>query len=325
MIALTGASGYLGRALLAALRQEGADVVSVGRTAPSEPVGHRELDLSANAGFRVALDGVRSVIHAAGLAHNLGSAEAYEQVNVRATMALADAAIAAGARRFIFVSSLNVVPANADDPRCRAASLPRPDTAYAHSKWRAEQTLEALFAHSSTELVIVRPALIYDLDLTANLATLHRLARRLPFALPAVGARSMIDREDLVRLLCHLALTQDALMQAVPPLVATDGECYSAKRIGRALGAKASLSLPISVWKLLSRVWDLRTHGTAGATWQSLAQDHWCGHGRWTPKLLSALAAGRMDGDGVHDQYWQPRYTLETRLSTVGARTERML
>ena len=115
MIAVTGTSGYLGRALLPALQNHFGrypNVLSLGRQSPTNTQS-RYLDLRAGADFRASLEGVKTLVHCAGLAHTRATAEEYEHVNVRATMSLADAAIAQGVGHFIYVSSMNVVPPDA--------------------------------------------------------------------------------------------------------------------------------------------------------------------------------------------------------------------
>ena len=300
MILVTGASGYIGRALIPTLAQTAASrhIVTAGRTCVGS-LQHRPLDLASPEGFRAAVAGANAVIHLAGLAHNEGDLASYEQVNVRASMALADAALSAGVRRFIFVSSLNVVPASALRPECSAGEFPVPESPYAASKWRAEQVLSSLLGHSSCQLIIVRPALVYDHELTANLAALAAQASRLPIALPASGARSMIARSDLVSLLNLLASpdgksdTKDApdradFSGAARIVVATDGQCYHARRIARGLGARTRIAVPDFVWRAAARVRDELSRLPRGSTWQSLAGHYWCGQppglGGWAPQ-----------------------------------------
>jgi len=234
------------------------------------------MDLTQVAGYRDLLAGVHVVVHCAGIAHNKGSAEAYEQVNVRGTMALADAAIAAGVKRFIFISSLNIVDPRVDDPTAMASTLPMPDTPYARSKWRGEQALEQLLGHSPCDLIIVRPGLIYDGELTANLKVLARLAHWLPLCLPETGHRAMVSRPDLAGLLVTLAQAEYDQVQTIR-WVAIDGEAYSVRRIAEALGASGCLSVPLRLWRLLMALRDVATGQSVGSGWQSLAGEYWYG------------------------------------------------
>ena len=130
----------------------------------------------------------------------------YQRINVEATSDLARRALEAGVSHFIYVSSLNVVPAEALSPLHSADHYPEPQERYAASKWRAEQSLCQLFADSQCQLTVVRPGLVYDIELTANLKTVNRALRWWPWRLPSVGHRSMVARGDLVALLISCAL-----------------------------------------------------------------------------------------------------------------------
>ena len=300
MLVVTGATGYLGRGLLPALSGQ-CRVVVAGRQ-PVAGYQFRPLDLTSTAGYRDAVAGATTVIHCAGLAHNRAPASDYRQVNERATMALADAALAAGAKKFIFISSLNVVPAQVSSASNKAAAYPCPDGLYEQSKWRAEQALEQLLAHSSCQLIILRPALIYDLELTANLATLAGLASKLPMSLPTAGTRSMVARIDLVQLIVNVAQDQYPV-SSVQRLPVTDGECYTAARIVAALGSNRQIVMPAPLWRWIARLRDRYAKLPAGSTWRSLAGQFWCGTvpdiEGWAPSTTLETLMGRRAGRGV--------------------------
>ena len=94
MLLLTGATGYLGRALCAALRTRGLKARVAGRQAPSGWehdwcfYDQDSPSMPSEALFR----DVTCVVHCGGLAHRLASRADYERVNVQATRQLADAA-----------------------------------------------------------------------------------------------------------------------------------------------------------------------------------------------------------------------------------------
>lgn len=291
MIGVTGASGYIGRALTDALNARGHEVVTLGRADAT-----RRLDLITTSGYRTALEGLSTVIHCGGLAHNEAAPEDYDKINYKATMALADAALTVGVKRFIFLSSLNLVPPAGHKENAAASSLPRPDTPYVLSKWMAEQSLEQLLRHSACELAICRPGLVYDQELTGNLVTLATIASRLPVALPSVGIRSMISRPDLVSLLILLATHEGELDGKTERFAVTDGERYSSRRIASALGCRASVTAPASLWRLVSLGRDVMGRKPAGATWRSLSLGGWTGH---KPTLSG----------------WRSEWTLETLLA----------
>ena len=287
MIGVTGSSGYVGRALTKALREKGHEVATLGRGDAS-----RYLDLTTTSGYRSVLEDLSTVIHCAGLAHSEALPAEYEQVNYKATMALADAALSAGVTRFIYLSSLNVVPVSGREENAVSSSLPKPNTAYACSKWMAEQSLEQLLRHSSCELSICRPGLVYDHELTGNLALLAKVAPRMPVALPPLGSRGMISRPDLVSLLVFLAEQETRLDRTASHFVVTDGECYSARRIALAFGCRAAVTAPAFLWRVGGLCRDISKRKSAGATWRSLSQGGWLGQ-----------------MPAIHG--WQPEWTLE--------------
>jgi hypothetical protein len=85
--------------------------------------------------------------------------------------------------------------------------------------------------------------LVYDRTLTANLAALKKWQRLLPVSLPTEGHRSLVARPDLVALIIFLLWDSDSeYVLRNHPLAVTDGQCYSASRIGKALGVKTTLS-----------------------------------------------------------------------------------
>ncbi|MDG1064711.1 MAG: NAD-dependent epimerase/dehydratase family protein [Luminiphilus sp.] len=273
MILLTGASGYIGSAVYAALKQQGIPVLTAGRNACD-----RFLDLSQCSCLSGLFTEITVVIHCAGIAHNKGDFSAYQLLNVEACSALASAALTAGVKQFIFLSSLNVVPATMPDPGTTAAAIPKPGSPYAESKWRAEIALSKLLGSSPCELVILRPALVYDHTLTANLAALKKWQRLLPVSLPALGHRSLVARPDLVALVVSLLRGEgEEYRSREHPLAVTDGQCYTASRIGKALRIKATLSLPTLVWRMiLVCLAGLPFHKTRTLA-ASLGGTYWCG------------------------------------------------
>ncbi|MEN5297446.1 NAD-dependent epimerase/dehydratase family protein [Brucella sp. TWI559] len=189
-IAVTGANGFIGSAVLGHLALE----------------GHASLALSRNDLSNPDFYDVDTVIHCAALAHRTGAgrpqAEAFDAVNHRLTVELAEKARQAGVRRFIFVSTIYTIAQNPSPLTPDMPLAPRDD--YGRAKAKAEI---ALLAMRGIEVVIARPVLVYGPDAKANLRALMRLCDSgLPLPLGAANnRRSFVSLENVARALVFLA------------------------------------------------------------------------------------------------------------------------
>ena len=297
MLLVTGASGYIGRAVMIELAQHGHVIRTTTRALSALPDERAVFyDMRSEATLSAALfEGVSGIVHCAGIAHRHAATHDYKQLNVTATVRLAQAAAMAGVSQFVFVSSMNIVPADCSAPDAEAAEWPAPSDPYSASKWLAEQELKRVLSGTACDLTIVRPGLVYDQELTANLARLQGLLSRYPVGLPAVGCRTMVGRSDLARLLALIASGRCGARAGQPVLVACDGECYDAARISRSLSPTGlRLPLPGPIWWLASCVIDWWSGRPTGATWGNLSHRFWCG----------AVPTA---------QDWEPSVTLESR------------
>lgn len=207
-ILVTGANGFVGSALCATLAERDisytAALRSKGGGAHDVAVG----DLNAMTDWSHALDGCDSVVHLAARVHVMHDTSsnpltAFRLVNVDATMNLARQAVAAGVKRFVFVSSIKVNGEATTDRPFTAFDRPAPDDPYGQSKLEAETALQELARQTGLELVIVRPPLVYGPGVRANFHSLMKLVSLgLPLPLGAVGnRRSMVALDNLVDLL----------------------------------------------------------------------------------------------------------------------------
>jgi nucleoside-diphosphate-sugar epimerase len=149
------------------------------------------------------------VFHLAARVHGAGDGDeaAYERDNVEKTRELALRAAASGARRLVFLSSVKVHGEETHGKPFRADDAPRPQDAYARSKWAAEQALARIAVQGTLEIVVVRSPLVYGPGAGGNLRALLRLADSpwpLPFASVA-NRRSFVQVGDLARLLVACA------------------------------------------------------------------------------------------------------------------------
>ena len=260
-VLLTGASGFVGGAVLQALRQRGLAVRPVFRTQAAAQCadGVAVPTLDAVSDWAPALAGVDVVVHCAARAHvmrdeALNPLTEYRRVNVDGTLRLAQQAAAAGVRRFVFVSSIKVNGEGTQPGRPYAADdVPAPEDAYGISKAEAEAGLRQLAQQSGMELVIIRPVLAYGPGVKGNFQTMLRLvARGLPLPLGAVmdNRRSLVALANLVDV---IRICVDHSQAANQVFLVSDGEDISTadllRRIGQSQGRQARL-LPVPVWSL---------------------------------------------------------------------------
>lgn len=297
MILITGASGYLGSSVRSELTRQGFATHSAGRHGAD-----RHLDLAGDEDYMALMAGVDTVIHCAGIAHSRAPAADYDAINVTASVRLALAARAMGVGRFLFFSTLNVAPAHAADPEACASEWAAPDNVYARSKHTAEIELARVLGDSPCQLLILRPALVYDIELTGNLRTLSQVGRWFPFSLPASGFRSMVSRPDLVAAVGRLLAEPTTDQQGTQRIALTDGQRYCARTIAEAFVGRRSWSLPAWLWRALlltcAKLPSPRTQHIA----RSLSEDMWTsttgesqgGDVCWT--LQSLLGSGAASG-----------------------------
>ncbi len=185
-LAVTGATGFVGQALLDHLLAEGHEVTALARR-PQEPrqgvewvSGH----LADKGGLEALLRDAEAVIHVAGVI-NAPDRAGFEDGNVIGTLNLLEAAKATGVSRFVFVSSLS-----AREPHL---------SEYGASKLRAERLVMA----SGLDWTIVRPPAIYG-PRDREMLELFRAAKWGVIPVPGEGRLSLIHVDDLASLLLAL-------------------------------------------------------------------------------------------------------------------------
>lgn len=202
-ILVTGATGFVGRALVAAFAANGQAVCAAVRRPPpfDFPAGvdiFQHGDLGEPVDWRPALDGIDAVIHLAGIAH-IGrgvSPKRYDSVNVLATVQLAQAAAAAKVERFVFVSSIRAQSGPCSDHVLNEKDAAAPTDDYGRSKLAAE----AAVGVAGAPFTVLRPVVLYGSGVKGNVALLARAAAS-PWPLPLasfVNRRSLLGIDNFI-------------------------------------------------------------------------------------------------------------------------------
>ncbi|HQZ11680.1 MAG TPA: SDR family oxidoreductase [Devosia sp.] len=238
MYLITGANGFVGRALIAELTRRGLPFRAASRSAREGHVAVGEI--GADTDWRAALEGVDAVIHLAARVHvmdrSLAEADAeFWPVNVDGSVNLMRKAREAGVRRLVYLSSIKVNGETTDGRGpFTADEAPNPQDAYGRSKLEAERGLLGLAAGGGTDVAIIRPPLVYGPGVKANFASMMKVVRRgIPLPLGAVrNARSLVYTGNLADLIITAATHPGAANEV---FLAGDGEDLSTAGLLRGL------------------------------------------------------------------------------------------
>jgi nucleoside-diphosphate-sugar epimerase len=209
-VLVTGASGFIGSAVVAALARDGYTVrAAVRRPHLTFPHGVEVVqhpDLAENFDWQPLLAGVDLVVHLAGIAHTRGvGPAAYDRINRAATARLAEAAAQAHVAHFVFISSIRAQTGPAADHALTERDDAAPTEPYGASKLAAEEAVRA----SGVPFTILRPVLVYGPGVKGNLALLARAAAtRLPLPVKDFGnRRSLLGIDNFISALKFVLAT----------------------------------------------------------------------------------------------------------------------
>jgi len=298
LIALTGATGFIGRHVLRELPKRGYRFrvllrrpVDIPLDCASAVIG----DLARPQNLSAALAGVDAVVHSAGVSQGVsGLPDADHRIlNADATHQLARAAQSARVKRFVFLSSIRAQTGPTADGPLTEDRPPAPTDAYGRSKLEAEQRLAEL----DIDWVALRPVLVYGKGMQGNLAALVRLARS-PYPLPfgsLKAQRSLLSVDNLVDAVATVLSAPSPLRR---PFIVADLEALSVPQMisamRRGLDRRANLlPVPAPLLRLA-----LRAAGRTG----------------WYERLACPLVA---DPSQLSQLGWTPQVSTPAGLSAL--------
>ena len=270
-ILVTGARGFVGNALCAALRRDLVPCIAAVRRTEDESGNTAEIavgDIGPDTDWRAALQDVACVVHLAARTHvlrdrNPDPLAEYRRINVAATETLARRAAATGVRRFIFLSSVKVNGESTTSRPFSERDEPHPEDAYGISKREAEDALRAIGNKTGMEIVILRPPLVYGPGVKGNfLQLLKAVAKGVPLPLASIdNRRSLVYVGNLVDAI--IACIREPAAAGRTFLV-SDGEDLSTPEMIRKLAAAMGrsprlLSCPPALLALAARLFGRET------------------------------------------------------------------
>jgi nucleoside-diphosphate-sugar epimerase len=304
---ISGAGGFVGKALCAELLRRGQSVSAAVRSGNSLIENTEVIIIGAIDGetnWADALADVNVVIHLAARVHVMrenatNPLAEFLKVNLHGTSNLARQAASSGVKRLVYVSSIKVNGEQTSTTQSfTELDEPSPQDFYSISKWQAEQALWRISQETGLEIVVVRPPLVYGSGVKGNFAQmLAVIAKHIPLPLAAVdNRRSLIYVKNLVDALIACATHPVAAGQTY---LVCDGEDISTpdllRQLGDAMGCPAHiLPLPLSWLRMLGKL---------------------SGKSDQVERLLGSLQVD--SGKIRRDLNWVPPYTLQQGLQAT--------
>lgn len=322
-VLVTGATGFVGRALIENLLLQSFEVRGLVRQSsvvlPSavEQVTVGDLvDLTLSgccSGLKEAFKGVDTVVHTAARAHVMNDEvsnplDVFRKVNLNATLVLARLSAESGVKRFVFLSSIKV---NGEMTKSCQAFTPDdvhiPGDPYGLSKYEAEQGLLSLVKETNMEVVIIRPPLVYGPGVKGNFASIMKLMRKpLPLPFGAIdNQRSLVALDNLISFISLCVDREKSLKASNQIFLISDGQDVSTtelfKMVGQALSLQSHLGMkawlvpfPVYIMRFLADIFGKRDIAN---------------------RLFESL---QVDSSKAHDLLgWKPVVTMNEQLAKI--------
>lgn len=280
-VLVTGATGFVGRALCKRLQSKAFEVIAAVRANADGVDANRTVTighLGPDTEWSQATASCDVVVHLAARVHVMHETTAdpaplFDAVNTIATRNLVRAAAHAGVKRFVFISTIKVNgESTAPGHPFTETDTPAPQDAYARSKYRAEEELKQIAAQHGMEWVIIRPPLVYGPGVKANFASLANAAAK-GWPLPLGGIhnkRSLVALDNLVDFIACCTKHPQAANQT---FLVSDGQDLSTPELARQLALAAGVTaklprVPVVLLKLAAAL--LRKKGAVERLSESL-------------------------------------------------------
>jgi nucleoside-diphosphate-sugar epimerase len=317
-ILVTGATGFLGSAVVRQLQQAGCAVRATGRQAKHHSsLDYWPADLRESTTLPEMLEGVSCIIHCAGLAHQFDSSPKqdwrFQGINCEATERLARVAAAKGVKRFVFVSSVSVYGPAGNSGLRNEDAVPIPSGPYAKSKRLAEIGLLRIASETDLQVLILRMATLYGEGDPGNLGRLMKSIQRGRFLMigPGENKKSLIHRDDAAR-----ACVRAALIPTDRPVGIWNvtGEPCSMKDIVHGISAALCREPPrrsVPAGWVSGLLWTASAVGIGRL--RRWANSRWAMVQKW-------LAEDAYDGSRFAEEFqWHPQIQLEVGLRRLAS------
>ena len=268
-ILITGASGFLGSALVDTLLTNHRVFQLIAIYRKHQPTSRAlqmvyKSDFASDTDYKDALQAISVVIHCTARVHVMHDQSAdplaeFRAVNVEGTLNLGRQAAAAGVKRFVFISSIKVNGEGTKPGQIyKESDHSDPNDPYGISKFEAEQGLRQIAADTGMQVVIIRPPLVYGPGVKANFAALmNAVERGWPLPLGAIhNQRSLVALDNLVDFIITCINHPNAANQT---FLVSDGHDLSTSELIRTMAKAAGvparlIPVPVPMLQLVGRL-----------------------------------------------------------------------